>query len=171
MVEEITLRPAKPADFGFCQRTYFEPMRATINELGLDEANHLANFASRWEAEQVRMVMINGQVIGWLQTAPTDDALFLAQLFIDTRFQRRGIGSRLMRILIEEAAHENKAVTLGVVKTNPARRLYERLGFGVAAWPDLPHTRVRSQRINSALGIHAASGMCRVANFSKGTPS
>jgi len=130
-MEEITLRPAKPADFGFCQRTYFEPMRATLKELGLDEANHLANFASRWQAEQVRMVMINGQVIGWLQTAPTDDALFLAQLFIDTRFQRRGIGSRLMRILIEEAAHENKAVTLGVVKTNPARRLYERLGFDV----------------------------------------
>ena len=131
MVEEITLRPAKPADFGFCQRTYFEPMHAMIKELGLDEANHLANFASRWQAEQVRMVMINGQVIGWLQTAPTDDALFLAQLFIDTSFQRRGIGSRLMRILIEEAARENKAVTLGVVKTNPARRLYERLGFGV----------------------------------------
>ena len=77
------------------------------------------------------MVMMNGQVIGWLQTAPTDDALFLAQLFIDTSFQRRGIGSRLMRILIEEAARENKAVTLGVVKTNPARRLYERLGFSV----------------------------------------
>jgi hypothetical protein len=30
-----------------------------------------------------------------------------------------------MRILIEEAAREHKAVTLGVVKTNPARRLYE----------------------------------------------
>jgi ribosomal protein S18 acetylase RimI-like enzyme len=131
MVEEITLRPAKTPDFGFCQRTYFEPMRATINELGVDETNHLANFASRWEAEQVRMVMINGQVIGWLQTAPTDDTLFLAQLFIDTSFRRRGIGSRLMRILIEEAARENKAVTLGVVKTNPARRLYERLGFRV----------------------------------------
>src|ERR1700746_1432479 len=32
-------------------------------------------------------------------------------------------------------------------------------------------TRVRPQRIDSALGIHAASGMCRVANFSKATPS
>ena len=75
--------------------------------------------------------MMCGQVIGWLQTTSTDDALFLAQLFIDTRFQRQGIGSRLMRILIEEAAHEHKAVALGVVKTNPARRLYERLGFSV----------------------------------------
>jgi ribosomal protein S18 acetylase RimI-like enzyme len=131
MVQQITLRPAQPEDFAFCQRTYFEPMRATIEELGLDEARHLANFANRWQVEQVRIVMMCGQVIGWLQTASTDDSLFLAQLFIDTRFRRQGIGSRLVRILIEEAAHEHKAVTLGVVKTNPARRLYERLGFSV----------------------------------------
>src|SRR5437762_3574950 len=98
-------------------------MRATIEELGLDEARHLANFANRWEVEQVRIVMMRSDY-RWLQTASTDDALFLAQFFIDTRFQRQGIGSRLMRILIEEAAHEHKAVTLGVVKINPARRLY-----------------------------------------------
>jgi ribosomal protein S18 acetylase RimI-like enzyme len=72
--------------------------------------------------------MMHGQVIGWLQTAVTDDVLFLTQLFVDTSFRRQGIGSRLMRILIEEAARENKAVTLGVVKTNPARRLYRDRG-------------------------------------------
>jgi ribosomal protein S18 acetylase RimI-like enzyme len=131
MVEELTLRPAELEDFAFCQRTYFEPMRATIEKLGLDEERHRVNFANQWRVKEVRIVMMEGEVIGWLQTAGTDDALFLAQLFIDTRFQRRGIGNRLMRILIEEATRENKAVTLGVVKTNPARRLYERLGFSV----------------------------------------
>jgi ribosomal protein S18 acetylase RimI-like enzyme len=131
MVEELTLRSADPGDFDFCQRTYFEPMRSTIEKLGLDEERHRVNFANQWRVKEVRIVMMEGEVIGWLQTAATDDALFLAQLFVDTRFQRRGIGSRLMRILIEEAARENRAVTLGVVKTNPARRLYERLGFRV----------------------------------------
>jgi ribosomal protein S18 acetylase RimI-like enzyme len=33
--------------------------------------------------------------------------------------------------LIDEAAREGRATTLGVVKTNPARRLYERLGFAI----------------------------------------
>jgi ribosomal protein S18 acetylase RimI-like enzyme len=131
MVEELALRPAEPGDFTFCQRTYFEPMRATIEKLGLDEERYRVNFANQWRVKEVRIVLMEGEVIGWLQTAATDDALFLAQLFVDTRFQRRGIGSRLMRILIEEAARENRAVTLGVVKTNPVRRLYERLGFRV----------------------------------------
>jgi ribosomal protein S18 acetylase RimI-like enzyme len=106
-------------------------MRTTIATLGLDETRHLAEFARRWSVEQVRIVMLRDEAIGWLQTAPEDDAIFLAQLFVDTPFQRRGIGGRLMRILIEEAASESKAVTLGVVKTNPARRLYERLGFSI----------------------------------------
>jgi hypothetical protein len=47
MVEELTFRPAQLADFAFCQRTYLEPMRATIEKLGLDQASHLANFARR----------------------------------------------------------------------------------------------------------------------------
>jgi len=37
MVEELTLRPAQLADFAFCQRTYLEPMRPTIEKLGIDE--------------------------------------------------------------------------------------------------------------------------------------
>jgi ribosomal protein S18 acetylase RimI-like enzyme len=34
-----------------------------------------------------------------------------------------------MRRLIEEATRDGRAVTLGVVKSNPALRLYQRLGF------------------------------------------
>jgi GNAT superfamily N-acetyltransferase len=66
---------------------------------------------------------------GWLQTTPAGDAIFLGQLYLKARFQRQGIGSRVVRLLIEEAASTGKAVALAVVKINPARRLYERLGF------------------------------------------
>jgi hypothetical protein len=36
-----------------------------------------------------------------------------------------------MHVLIEDAIHAKKAITLAVVKINPARRLYDRLGFRV----------------------------------------
>ena len=36
-----------------------------------------------------------------------------------------------MRQLISDAANLNQAVTLGVVKINPALRLYQRLGFKI----------------------------------------
>jgi ribosomal protein S18 acetylase RimI-like enzyme len=37
--------------------------------------------------------------------------------------------TEIVKGLIEEAARASRAVTLGVVKTNPALRPYERLGF------------------------------------------
>jgi ribosomal protein S18 acetylase RimI-like enzyme len=36
-----------------------------------------------------------------------------------------------MNLLIGEATRAGQAMTLGVVKSNPAKRLYERLGFNV----------------------------------------
>ena len=59
------------------------------------------------------------------------DALFIAQLFVETGFQRQGIGTEVMNRMLIEARAEGRAITLGVVKSNPARRLYERLGFRI----------------------------------------
>ena len=59
------------------------------------------------------------------------NALFIAQLFVETRFQRRGIGTEVMNRILIKARAEGRPITLGVVKSNPARRLYERLGFRI----------------------------------------
>ena len=50
---------------------------------------------------------------------------------MDRPFQRCGIGTELMKSLIEEAKNAGQSVRLNVVKINPARRLYERLGFRI----------------------------------------
>ena len=47
--------------------------------------------------------------------------------------QRRGIGAALIRSLLDEASVAGKRVHLDVLRANPARRLYERLGFRVVA--------------------------------------
>jgi GNAT superfamily N-acetyltransferase len=44
-----------------------------------------------------------GRKCRWLQTASTADSLFLEQLYLTARFQRQGIGSDVVRALIEEA--------------------------------------------------------------------
>jgi GNAT superfamily N-acetyltransferase len=66
-----------------------------------------------------------------LQTIREDNQIFVAQMFVDSPFQRRGIGTEVMKRLISEAAEFGLAVRLNVVRINPARRLYERLGFRV----------------------------------------
>jgi ribosomal protein S18 acetylase RimI-like enzyme len=44
----------------------------------------------------------------------------------------KGYGGALMQDLIDEAIASGKAVSIHVEKNNPARHLYERLGFAVA---------------------------------------
>ncbi len=43
----------------------------------------------------------------------------------------QGIGTSLIKSLIQEAQINNKKLWLKVIKGNPAERLYKRLGFTV----------------------------------------
>jgi GNAT superfamily N-acetyltransferase len=133
----VALRPAQAADMAFCRRIDRETMRWIVEELfgGWDDALQDEHFARKWRVEEVRIITVATggvwQDAGWLQTAPGDDAVFLKEIYLDPPFHRQGIGTRVLQLLIDEARRQSKAVTLGVVKINPARRLYERLGFRI----------------------------------------
>jgi len=113
-MRKSVLRPAHPRDFPFCERLYFAEMDPIITQLGFDMA---------------RIITMSGEDIGWLQTKTSDSTLLLGQLYLSVHMQRQGIGTQVLQMLIEEAQRAGKPITLSVVKINPARRLYERLGF------------------------------------------
>jgi ribosomal protein S18 acetylase RimI-like enzyme len=127
----VALRPAHERDFDYCAALYFAEMESIIAQLNLDRAAHFAGLRTRWEVPQVRIITLDGVDIGWLQSMTQGDALFLGQLFVAAGFQRRGIGTEVVNRLIDEATRARRPVTLGVVKTNPALKLYRRLGFVV----------------------------------------
>jgi|SRR5579872_2317607 len=129
---QIALRPALVQDFEYCKRVYFHEMERIIQELHLDRASQLASLTQYWVPREVRIITLDDFDVGWLQSSTEDDGLFIAQLFVERPFQGRGIGTGVMNRLIADAARANQAVVLAVVKTNPALRLYERLGFHIA---------------------------------------
>jgi GNAT superfamily N-acetyltransferase len=128
---QIVLRPAVSQDFEYCKRLYFTGMKKIIEELGLDMSAQAASFLQNWDLAEVRIIAVGNSDVGWLQSSVRDDGLFVAQLFVDDPFQGQGIGTEVMNRLIGEASRLNQAVCLAVVKTNPALRLYERLGFHI----------------------------------------
>ena len=130
-MNQPSLRSATRQDFGFCQRLYAEGTGKLTAEPHLSRVQQNERFAQQWASAEVRVIMVAGHHVGWLQTAPTDDALDLGQLYVDRRFQRQGIGQGVLRLLIKEAMHDNKGMTVAVAKNNPARWLYERHGFHV----------------------------------------
>jgi GNAT superfamily N-acetyltransferase len=94
-------------------------------------AAQAASFLQNWDLAEVRIIAAGTSDVGWLQSSMRADGLFVAQLFVDDPFQGQGIGTEVMNRLIGEAAPLNQPVRLAVVKTNPALRLYERLGFHI----------------------------------------
>jgi len=63
----------------------------------------------------------------------------------------QGVGEQLMRALIDEAARRGLGLCLSVRSDNPARRLYERLGFR-----DIPGSAVTNRAGGMSIGMALA---------------
>ena len=66
---------------------------------------------------------------GWLQVEETRHIVHLQQLFVLPAMRNRGLGTAFLTWMKERADRKRKDLTLEVMTNNPARRLYERLGF------------------------------------------
>ncbi|HEY3586586.1 MAG TPA: GNAT family N-acetyltransferase [Myxococcaceae bacterium] len=128
---KVTLRPAVDADFEACRRTYFAETNWINERLKLDQGEQESMFRKQWRPSQVCMIQADGVDVGWLQTVVSKSEHMLGQIFVDAPFQRKGIGTEVLRRIVEEASRLQLPIRLAVVKFNPSRRLYERLGFRV----------------------------------------
>ena len=128
----FTLRPARDADRSFLFDLYADTLRAHVEwAWGWDEEWQRRNMAAALPLAGWRIVVLAGHDAGALHVAQDATAHHLHLLLLRPAFQRRGLGSQLIAGLLARARGEGKALTLKVIKTNPARRLYDRLGFVV----------------------------------------
>jgi ribosomal protein S18 acetylase RimI-like enzyme len=137
--------------------SYFAGMEQIIRDLNLNMKAQLENLRQRWIPTEVRIIALDGRDIGWLQSTFDEDALFLAQFFVEAGVRGQGVGTAVMDNLINEATRADRAITLGVVKTNPALRLYQRLDFRITGEDERKfymrrevHPTEKSQRSSSS---------------------
>jgi ribosomal protein S18 acetylase RimI-like enzyme len=78
-----------------------------------------------------QVLELDGQVIGQWLVERRPDEVFLARVMLSPAWQGRGIATGLIRELQAEARAAGLPLTLQVWEENPARALYERLGFAV----------------------------------------
>ena len=129
---KIALRTACSKDFVFARNLYFETMRGMIERFfGWDQTREERNFAGFFKVEEVRIIIADGQDVGWIQEQGDDRMINLGSFYVMPAMQGRGIGAKVLDILLTRAADQSKAVTLAVVKTNPARYFYEKRGFRI----------------------------------------
>lgn len=129
---EVRLRPATEADREFLRRLHHVCFRPWVEPIwGWDEADQDRRFAAAFTTEGRAIVELRGVPVGTLRCVRRADELFLADVAIAPEHQGRGLGARLLRGVLAEADRAGVPVRLQVLRTNPARRLYERHGFTV----------------------------------------
>jgi ribosomal protein S18 acetylase RimI-like enzyme len=134
MARHIDLQQAKAEHYDFSLRLYLLTMRPYVQELTVwDEHEQRASFAEQWKREEVRIISLDGKDVGWLQVAELPTEIRLQKFFVSPQYQRSGIGSEILSTLLATWRSTGKKIVLRVLKNNPARRLYERLGFSVVA--------------------------------------
>ena len=94
------------------------------------EAQHAHYSLHHADAEWL-IVERGGEAIGRLYLREDADALHVVDISLMPDSRRHGIGGAIMRDILDQARATGKGVSIHVEKVNPARSLYDRLGFEV----------------------------------------
>lgn len=138
----ITLRPSTDEDRPFLQRVYASTREEELATAPWPEEQKRQFLEMQFQAQdmdyrarrpdaQFLVIEADGTPIGRLYRVFLDDELRVMDIALLPEWRGQGIGSALIDDIIAEADAAGLIVSLHVERWNPARRLYDRLGFDV----------------------------------------
>ena len=136
----ITLRPIADTDNNFLLRLYAttrmdelarvpwsdeQKAAFVVHQFSAQHAHWQANYTNTtWD-----IIMMDGEPIGRLYVARWQEEIRIIDIALMPEYRNAGIGTHFFRDLFEEGDRTGRKVSIHVEQFNPARRLYERLGF------------------------------------------
>ncbi len=137
---DFILRDVTEIDFDWLYELRIQTMSKYIIDSG-DQYTHESQATRiKKEYKSIKIVRVENQDIGMLKVKRGTDNWEIIQIQLLPSYQRLGIGSRLIQTLQKEALQRGIPVLLSVLKTNPARHLYERLGFEIIQLKEKSYT-------------------------------
>ena len=92
-----------------------------------DQQKYFDDFIKQFSAG-TQIIIVNNKKAGFINGEILDEDTFeLGNICLKEEFRGKGLGSKILCDLIQK--HKNKDIYLRVFKSNPAKKLYERLGF------------------------------------------
>lgn len=136
----VTLRPATDADLDFLHRLYATTREDELKQVAWTGEQKAAFVSQQFHAQHQYwhenytdtswdLILLDGEPIGRLYVARWPDDIRIVDIALMPAHRGSGIGTRLIRALLDEGDASGRKVSIHVEIYNPARRLYERLGF------------------------------------------
>lgn len=140
----VELKTITKDDESFLYEVYSSTRRKELDSWGwsVEQMQHFLEM--QWCAQQISyrqqfpqashcIITLDNKYIGRLLTEGLPEHYHLIDISILPSSQGNGVGTYLITQLQQKAQKEHKSVILQVLHTNPARNLYERLGFQVVS--------------------------------------
>ncbi|MDR3775211.1 MAG: GNAT family N-acetyltransferase [Terracidiphilus sp.] len=136
----LDLRVAQPGDLPFLFDLYCDVRGPEVSAWGWPAIQRDAFLRMQFEAQRRgyeaaypeaihHIVLCGGEAIGHRLAASTREGMRLVDIALLAAHRKRGIGSRLIRQLMDDCRGSRSALRLQVLRGNPVQGLYRRLGF------------------------------------------
>ncbi len=140
MPEGVRLRPETPSDLPFLLALYRSTREQELSLVDWSQARKdefvAAQFAAQrqhyhreYPGARFEIVERDGLPVGRLYVHERADGIRVMDLVVVPEARNQGLGRALLGAILEDGARSRRPVTVHVDRHNPARRLYERLGF------------------------------------------
>lgn len=136
----VTLRPITEADMEFLHRLYATTREDELKQVPWTPEEKAAFVRQQFQAQHAYwrenytdtswdLIVRDGEPVGRLYVARWPDDIRIVDIALMPEHRGAGLGTRLIRELFAEGDASGRKVSIHVEIFNPARRLYERLGF------------------------------------------
>jgi GNAT superfamily N-acetyltransferase len=136
----VTLRPITDADLPFLLQLYASTRVDELAQVPWTDEQKVAFIVQQFQAQHAwwqehyagarfDLVLVDGEPAGRLYVDVWTREIRVVDIALVPAYRGGGIGSMLLRRVFDEGDAAGKPVSIHVEVFNPARRLYDRLGF------------------------------------------
>jgi ribosomal protein S18 acetylase RimI-like enzyme len=136
----ITLHPALEEDEEFLLEVYAGTRSEEMAQTGWDDAQQRAflklqfvaqqqHYRSHYPQGEHKLILLNEKPIGRLYVARSLEEIRILDIALLAEHRNKGIGTRVIKDLMDESAKTGKPVRIYVENFNRALRFFKRLGF------------------------------------------
>lgn len=144
----VSLRPVTPEDENFLNEVYAGTRAEEMKLLPWDESQRVAFLKMQCQAQlnhyrkhypnaQHHLILLDERPVGRLYVDRTGEVIWILDIALLPQQRGAGIGTPLIKEIMEEGAQANKPVMIYVDTNSPAMGLFQRLGFHVAQHDDI----------------------------------
>lgn len=99
---------------------------------GWDEVYQIKDFADSFKLSNFNKIVVKDKCIGFIEISESHSLINITEIHLVPKFQGQGIGSEVIKRVMDYAKETDKSITIGCFKKNiKALKLYKRLGFKI----------------------------------------